>query len=1057
MKLLAGLQRFIDIRPGEEAVTRLLLAQSFFAGAVIAFYFLGANALFLSRLEEELPFAFIISGCIGLMLTFIFKLLEKKLPFGRLQLGILLFLLLLVLAFTAGLAFTKNDTLVFIIFACSSAIVMLLELQLWGLANRLLDIQQGKRLYILIGITESVSSIISFFVILLLTGIDATGLLWISLSLLALSVSTCWFATRRFRDRIIMQKAQRRISAKRTVRGWDQYLWLAAIATVMYIVIRYFIDYGFLSEIAEVFVSERRIAEIMAWFFFIAKALDLIIKLVGGSWVLRSYGLRASLLLLPVTLLLSLAMTGALGILTGSEAVLILVCFAAVKLLMSVLRKSIFEPSFKLLYQPLPRDQRFGTQALVDGIIKQGAVVLAGLLLFYKPLWDKSFLVSIAGLLAAWLLAILLLHQRYRARLLQKLARRAVQTLTEAPLLAIQRQLQKAKRHHVQIVLDLIGKINPELLNQLLDLLVMSEDPAIRRLVVVNIGHSHTISAQPMAEKLASSDPDAAVRIAAAHVLRELNDLHKISASTTKILLLSSSAEVEDRQLAAAALSQRDHSSPQAVLYDLLREEDASVRRQALVVAGRSGKIELWPQLIESLSDGSCAAAAESVLVAVGEPVLEQLEVTFKLHDVQPRTMIRILKVYERIGGARACELLFEKISYPSRDVQLQALTSLSALAFKAPEEQTGLVRKKITEAVDRVSWNLASQLDIGTDEPTAELHEALEWRIGQECNAILLLLSLVYDTQAILLIRDSLTSEEPESRAFAVEIAGEILDAELAGYLLPILDDTSPAIILTRLDRLCPQSRLSCNQRLLDIIRRGYDKVNTWTRACAIHALAHLWPERPIPIELIANLSNPIPVIRELTTWAMYTIDPVYSGKHLAVYQDMLAPLLQEKQERPLLMYEKVLVLKQTVGFSLVPPPTLVRIADEVVESRPAAGEQVFVSGEPGRKLFVVADGLLSIVGNGKKIADVGQYDVVGEIAVLMTALRTASALVEQPARLLEIDQDLVNNILADHEEILPSFITIVTSRLHRFQKLGLWGPDDVWRTKTGSVVIPK
>jgi hypothetical protein len=1043
MSTPAWLQRLIDIRPGEQAVTGLLLAQSFSAGAVIAFYFLGANALFLDRLDEKLPVAFIASGLIGLLLTLGFKLIEKRLPFIWLQLGILLLLMAMVLGFSAGLTFAASDALLFIAFASSSSVVTLLELQLWGLANRLLDIQQGKRIFVLIGVGESVSAIISFIVIPLLP-IGGIGLLWISTSLLALSLGTGCLITWRFKKRIGSHRVPKEAEGKRVLQHWDRYLWLLVTVTVIYMVTRYFIDYGFLRNVAEV-GDEKSIAVILAWFYLIAKALDLCIKLVGGNWVLRNFGLFFSLLMLPLALLLTLVITGVLGLFIGAMAI---ICFGAVKLLMFMSRKSIFEPSFKLLYQPLPRDQRFGTQLLVDGILKQAGVVLAGGMLLIPNI---SLLMSIATLLVVWLLATLLLHWEYRGKLLQELTRRAAHTLIESPLLTIQRQLQKAKRRHIQIVLDLLGKISPELLYQLLDLLVQSENPTIRRLAVVNIGYGN-IRAHGVVEELARSDPDPAVRVAAALVIRQLGELRKLSKSTSKILLLSSSEDTGDRELAAAALSHRTHSSPQALLYDLLREEDRSIRRQALAVAGRSSRRELWPQLIESLADGSCADAAVSALVAVGEPVLDQLEVTFKLHDAQPRTMCRILKVYERIGGTRASELLFGKISYPSRDIQVQALSSLSALGYKAPADQAGLVRKRVIDAADRISWNLAAQLDIGTAKPTAELHQALEWRIGQERDAILLLLSLIYDTQAILLIRDSLASEEPESRAFALEIASEILDTELAGYLLPIFDDISPVKTLARLEALCPHTRLSCNQRLLDIIRRGYDKVNTWTRACAIHALAHLRTEGSIPIELTANLSNPIPVIRELTAWAMHTIDPAYSGQHADVHE-VLAPLLQEEQERPLLMYEKVLVLKHTkVGFAAVPPTIMVRIADEVVERRLAAGEQLFARGEPGRKLYVVADGRLSIVWKGKKIADVDRYDVVGEIAVLMTGKRTATVMVEQPARLLEIDQDLVSNILADHEEILPSFITVVTDRLHKFQELGLWGPDDVWRSQSSS-----
>ena len=92
-------------------------------------------------------------------------------------------------------------------------------------------------------------------------------------------------------------------------------------------------------------------------------------------------------------------------------------------------RSSTFEPSFRVLYQPIGPSERIAYQSHVEGTARQisiGAVGLA-LLLFsrggaFNALNLFYLLVPILGL---WIVAAILVHREYRVRLFEGLKERA--------------------------------------------------------------------------------------------------------------------------------------------------------------------------------------------------------------------------------------------------------------------------------------------------------------------------------------------------------------------------------------------------------------------------------------------------------------------------------------------------------------------------------------------------------------------------------------------------------------------------------------------------------
>ncbi|WP_052436275.1 cyclic nucleotide-binding domain-containing protein [Georgenia sp. SUBG003] len=67
----------------------------------------------------------------------------------------------------------------------------------------------------------------------------------------------------------------------------------------------------------------------------------------------------------------------------------------------------------------------------------------------------------------------------------------------------------------------------------------------------------------------------------------------------------------------------------------------------------------------------------------------------------------------------------------------------------------------------------------------------------------------------------------------------------------------------------------------------------------------------------------------------------------------------------------------------------------------RAPAGTTITVQGEPGEEIYLVLDGVLDVVVDGRQVAQVGPGAVLGERAVLEGGLRTSTLTAVTPVRL--------------------------------------------------------
>jgi CRP-like cAMP-binding protein len=127
----------------------------------------------------------------------------------------------------------------------------------------------------------------------------------------------------------------------------------------------------------------------------------------------------------------------------------------------------------------------------------------------------------------------------------------------------------------------------------------------------------------------------------------------------------------------------------------------------------------------------------------------------------------------------------------------------------------------------------------------------------------------------------------------------------------------------------------------------------------------------------------------------------------------------------------EKVLFLKGVDLFSAIPGEDLAQIAVIAEEIRKETGEEIIREGEVGDSLYLVVDGKVRVLKGDQSIAELGEGEVFGEMAILDPGPRSATVHALGEVTLLRIGREDFDEIMAEKHEIAQGVIKVLTRRL--------------------------
>lgn len=131
------------------------------------------------------------------------------------------------------------------------------------------------------------------------------------------------------------------------------------------------------------------------------------------------------------------------------------------------------------------------------------------------------------------------------------------------------------------------------------------------------------------------------------------------------------------------------------------------------------------------------------------------------------------------------------------------------------------------------------------------------------------------------------------------------------------------------------------------------------------------------------------------------------------------------------LLLVEKVLILKSLSIFKDTPEHILADLAPLMEEEEYEQGTLVFKEGEIGDCMYIIHQGEMKIHKGGTTLAILKEKEVFGELALLDSEVRSASATTNTDCVLFRIEQEPFYELIDNRPEVARGFIKILCQRL--------------------------
>jgi CRP/FNR family transcriptional regulator, cyclic AMP receptor protein len=96
-------------------------------------------------------------------------------------------------------------------------------------------------------------------------------------------------------------------------------------------------------------------------------------------------------------------------------------------------------------------------------------------------------------------------------------------------------------------------------------------------------------------------------------------------------------------------------------------------------------------------------------------------------------------------------------------------------------------------------------------------------------------------------------------------------------------------------------------------------------------------------------------------------------------------------------------------------------------------SGDALFREGELGDTMFVVLDGAVEVIHDARVVETIGAGGIIGELALIDTAPRSASAIAATPCRLVRVGKREFTFLVHEHPTFALQVMAVMAERLRR------------------------
>lgn len=1099
MTSAASLQNLFGIKASETRTVGLFLLHNFLLGIGSVLVYVAANVLLLEHNpEHSLPLGYIVGALAMMAVGKVYTYFEHHYLLKKLAVRVLLATVALVGVLGVLVVLGHSVAAAVAIMAGYRVIYLLTNLEFWGVSAVVFDVRQSKRLFSIISSGDMPAKALGAVLAALIHG---DGQLPVLLGVSFVAYLGALFTLRATLSSHVVEATARPVRAvarpqKKLVQqlfGGSQLVLAMCLSLVTIAGVITAVEYMFFVNVKHKFHDSEDVMQSVGWILAATYLAATFLKLLVSRQALERYGVQWSLRLLPVVALAALAVFGGYKVASGYSAAGQLAFYCGLYLLLEVLRRTVFDPVFLVLFQPLAPPQRLAAHTLAKGFYEPVGMALTGVLFFAL----RSSGLLDGGLPFFWMGTLLVLalvflrrtYVNYLAELKEGLGRRFAETADLA--------LPDAARHvvlahllspHPTEVLNAVAWLRqhePKSLPEHAPRLLEHPDERIR-LALLATPEARPLPAEAL-QALALRDPAAAVREAAARQLAAaLPDAPAVAA-----LLASDDLAARQGAIRGSLEADARHEPAQRSLYQLLPNPERNpgptaelaalallplfpldvqhelIERQlanpepavalaALRAIGTVGHLELAHHLLAAINDKPRWHAAADSLVALGPAVVPLLR--HELLDVaEPAHPHRLSTVLERLGNTASRAVLVELARHPhlfSRGVALRALRRFPARTADRPT----------FEQLLREEFSLAAQLLQGlVADGRPALASAIDYELTLLHQRVFGLLAQLYDAELVATAQRNVAHAARERQANALEILDNLIPRPIYQGLQALLDD-SPIAEKARLfasltagsapvarphHHLAPMSAAAAAGSAVVppphaqpfapplepeplptlLLRHGHRAFTSWTLS---QALRHWQPTGPDALDLLRPYcTSPYLLLRESAAVAAQAL----AAERGVSVADLHLPLAMSHahatSETRISALERVVVLKSTALFATTPENVLSSIVPIMKEVTFREGEEIFAKGDLGTSLFIVHDGQVGIFNGPQQLATFGPGDFFGELALLDAEPRSATAAALSEVLAFRIDQEDFYDLMEERGEVLRNILRMLCQRI--------------------------
>jgi HEAT repeat protein len=1016
-------------------------------GVGLAFFYTSATSLFLVNFERGmLPYAYIGGGLAIFFFGKLFSYLQKRSSFSTLISGSAIFLLLSVGILLLVFLLTGNQWVTFIMFIWIRIILFIQGISFWGIASKIFDLRQGKRLFGLIGSGEVISLIISFFSIpFILKLLNTEDLLYLSLIGFIISIIFLYIIIKVFKKKLATIKTVQvhdetketqkpKTSSKPKKSKYFRYFFYMAILPMFAI---FFVDFIFFAQTQVEFPDKEVLSSFLGIFFGVGAIIELILKSFVSGRMLSKYGLRLGLISLPFMLLISVLLASMTGMIYGMAGLFFsFVAFSKISL--RSVRTSFYDPSFQILYQPLPAEERFAFQSKIEGGPKAyGNIIAGGALLLMVSIssvtlvhFNLVFLVILIG----WLIIALKMFSEYRLvlkNLIFSVKNKDEKAIVnkETNINILEEHLLENKTANAYKVFQIFEKHEPYQLAFSLEHLLETSPNEIKTKALDLIEKELLIQLKEPLIRLSGKEPSPEIKQRMLHIIQLLRDAENISYDSLQ--KMSKSECTEDRRLAAVLLGKSSRYNAYKLVKDLIKDEEFVVKEAALMAAGQLKRFELWKFLIDMLSNPLYNEACISAIRMIGAPILDELAIHFRKKSDNQELQITTIKLIEEIGGEKAINILRTLINCSDTRIRYVVLKGLDRLSYSANISEASFIKIELESQIKLVIWLMAAISDIEDHDKANHLKQSLLIELEEKKDHVFVLLSLIYDSRTIHHIKNNLLNGGQDERVFALEILDMTVAPELKELFLPLLDSLSYADTLHKHKQRFPFEKLLLPERLIDIINKDYCNINAWTKACAMELLQD-YPSEESAQVLSANIFSSDRLIQDTAAFTLFSIDKTKFFDSMEMLQHStknkglidIERITKQGNRGNIKLCEKTKKLKQANFLSKTPETYLSKLMDVSEEISLKRGEKIILDDE--YYFYLVLSGEIECSLAGKLVKTYAPSQAFSEYVSCDIIGKGYEYKAMQPTIILKILLDSLSELMMDRKEILLKILSM-------------------------------